>query len=111
MQYVPNAQMPTRQLFIGSIKLNAGFNKLSASDITKLKSHPSYSTYVDAGLLVPNVEEKKPNGKERAVAKRKVKSKVKVKKVEAKVEEIKVEEIKVEPIVVEPSIEEANGGV
>ena len=70
MQFKPCAHIKTKQFFLGSIQLKAGDNFLSSVQLSKLKTHPNYQYYIDLGILIPNKEEVKPTGKERAISKK-----------------------------------------
>lgn len=94
MKYVPQPPITSDHIFIGSIKLIKGDNILTTSQLNVIKKHPAYKYYCEKGMLVPSSQEQKPNGKERAAAKKeenKAQTKLPLAD-ESTVEEVKIEE-------------------
>lgn len=70
MKYVPQPPFTSDHIYVGNIKLAKGENKLTTDQLNVIKKHSSYSYYCEKGILCPNSQEQKPNGKERALAKK-----------------------------------------
>ena len=76
MKFVPMKPVTSNYIYLGNVKLDKGDNVLTRPQLEIVKAHPAYKYYCDKGLLVPSSQEEKPNGKERAIAKKEAEKKV-----------------------------------